>query len=170
MNLELLLNGQPVKLRLERDGENWRANEKAASVLEVEPGVYSVLIEGRSFQARVESGVDGLVVHLGGRRFLAELQDPRRWSRTSGALRREGREHVRAPMPGKVVRLLAAEGQQVQAGQGLLVIEAMKMQNEIKAPRAGRVVSLSVGEGATVTAGQALAVLEQVRTPLESGG
>jgi len=73
-------------------------------------------------------------------------------------------------MPGKVVRLLAAEGQQVQAGQGLLVIEAMKMQNEIKAPRAGRVVSLSVGEGATVTAGQALAVLEQVRTPLESGG
>lgn len=160
MNLDMQVNGQPVKLRLEREGENWRANDKAASALQVEPGVYSVLLEGRSFQARVEMGVDGLIVHLGSRRFLVELYDPRRWSRRSGALRRQGRENVRAPMPGKVVRLLAAEGQQVEAGQGLLVIEAMKMQNEIKAPIAGRLVSLSVGEGATVAAGEVLAVLE----------
>jgi biotin carboxyl carrier protein len=160
MNLDMQVNGQPVKLRLEREGENWRANDKAASVLQVEPGVYSVLLEGRSFQARVEPAVDGLIVRLGSRRFEVELNDPRRWSRCSGALRRQGRENVRAPMPGKVVRLLAAEGQQVEAGQGLLVIEAMKMQNEIKAPTAGRLISLSIGEGATVAAGDVLAVLE----------
>ena len=160
MNLDMQVNGQPVKLRLEREGENWRANDKAASVLQVEPGVYSVLLEGRSFQARVEPAVDGLIVHLGSRRFEVELNDLRRWSRRSGALRRQGRENVRAPMPGKVVRLLAAEGQQVEAGQGLLVIEAMKMQSEIKAPIAGRLISLSIGEGATVAAGEVLAVLE----------
>ena len=65
-----------------------------------------------------------------------------------------------APMPGKIVRLLVAEGQTVEAGQGLLVVEAMKMQNEMKAPKAGHVVSLTAREGATVAAGEVLAAIE----------
>jgi len=67
---------------------------------------------------------------------------------------------VAAPMPGKIVRLLVAEGDSVAAGQGLLVMEAMKMQNEMKAPKAGRVVSLTAREGATVAAGDVLAAIE----------
>jgi len=62
-------------------------------------------------------------------------------------------------MPGKVVRVLVAEGDTVEAGQGLLVVEAMKMQNEIKAPRSGRVVALAAREGATVAAGDPLATI-----------
>jgi biotin carboxyl carrier protein len=63
-------------------------------------------------------------------------------------------------MPGKIVRLLVAEGDSVEAGQGLLVVEAMKMQNEMKAPKAGCVVSLKAHEGATVAAGDVLATIE----------
>ena len=63
-------------------------------------------------------------------------------------------------MPGKIVRLLVVEGDTVESGQGLLVMEAMKMQNEMKAPKAGRVVSISAREGATVAAGDVLAAIE----------
>ena len=63
-------------------------------------------------------------------------------------------------MPGKVVRVLVKPGETVEAGQGLLVVEAMKMQNEMRAPRAGRIVSLPAVEGATVAAGEVLVVIE----------
>jgi biotin carboxyl carrier protein len=62
-------------------------------------------------------------------------------------------------MPGKIVRVLAAVGDMVEAGQGVVVVEAMKMQNEMKAPRAGRVVTLSAREGASVSAGEVLATI-----------
>jgi biotin carboxyl carrier protein len=126
----------------------------------VEPGVYSVLVDGRSYEARVEQSNGCVVVFIDGYRFEVEIQDPRRWSRHTSRPDIEGRLHVTAPMPGKIVRLLVAEGDTVEIGQGLLVVEAMKMQNEMKAPKPGRVVSLSAREGATVTAGEVMAVIE----------
>ncbi len=134
--------------------------QPSASVVEVEPGVYSVLIDGRSYEVRVERNSEGLAVTVAGRRFLAEVLDPRRLAGKPRSFGGEGRQHVTAPMPGKVVRLLVAEGDSVEAGQGLLVVEAMKMQNEMKAPKAGRVAALPVGEGATVGAGELLAAIE----------
>ncbi len=88
------------------------------------------------------------------------MADPRRWNRGRGGSHSEGRQNVAAAMPGKVVRVLVSEGDLVEAGQGLVVVEAMKMQNEMKAPRSGRVVALSIAPGATVRAGQILAVIE----------
>jgi biotin carboxyl carrier protein len=126
----------------------------------VEPGVYSVLFDGRSYEARVEEAEGCLIVFIDGHRFKVEIRDPRRWSRQSARRGVEGRMHVVAPMPGKIVRLLVAEGDTVEAGQGLLVMEAMKMQNEMKASKAGRVVSLTAHEGATVAAGEVLAAIE----------
>jgi biotin carboxyl carrier protein len=126
----------------------------------VEPGVYSVLVDGRSYEARVEESDSCVVVFIDGHRFEVEIRDPRRWSRPSAKLGVEGRLNVTAPMPGKIVRLLVAEGDTVESGQGLLVMEAMKMQNEMKAPKAGRVVSISAREGATVAAGDVLAAIE----------
>ena len=70
-----------------------------------------------------------------------------------------GVQTVTAPMPGKVVRVLARPGDEVAAGQGLLVVEAMKMQNEMKTPRAGKVLSMPAKEGATVAAGEVLATI-----------
>jgi biotin carboxyl carrier protein len=72
----------------------------------------------------------------------------------------EGRQEILAPMPGKVIRVLAAVGDAVEAGQGLLVVEAMKMQNEIRSPKSGKVERLLVKEGQNVNAGEVLAWVE----------
>ncbi len=78
--------------------------------------------------------------------------------RTVGAA--EGRQAVAAPMPGRVIRVLVEAGQAVEAGQGLIVVEAMKMQNEMKSPKAGRVIEVKASDGATVAAGDVLIVIE----------
>lgn len=78
----------------------------------------------------------------------------------SGAGGEKGPRKLIAPMPGKVVRLLVAEKAEVEAGQGLLVVEAMKMQNEIKSPKKGTVQKLVAREGTNVNAGDVLAIVE----------
>ena len=84
--------------------------------------------------------------------------DPRSWrGRRQGALEVEGRQEIVAPMPGKVIRLLVAAGDAVEAGQGLLVVDAMKMLNEIRSPKSGKVERLLAKEGQAVNAGEVLA-------------
>jgi len=151
MKLPLVING----VRREIDPDH-----TAAQIAAVEPGVYSILRDGRSYEARVEQADGRLVVFIDGHRFEIEVGDPRRWSRPAAGKGIEGRLSVAAPMPGKTVRLLVAAGDTVVAGQGLLVVEAMKMQNELKSPKGGRVVALPAREGATVAAGEVLAVIE----------
>ena len=132
--------------------------ERRAHVTMVEPGVYSFLLEGCVYEASLDRAGRNLVVTVAGQRFEVELRDPRSWSRKSVA-GSQGVATLSAPMPGKVVRVLVAAGDEVEAGQGLLVVEAMKMQNEIKAPRSGHVISLMAREGATVAAGEPLATI-----------
>jgi biotin carboxyl carrier protein len=133
--------------------------ERAAQVERPEPGVYSVLLDGRVYEARVEETPTALVVVVKDHRFEIEVRDPRRLRRRGSAAGHAGVLTVSAPMPGKVVRVLAAVGGEVQPGQGLLVVEAMKMQNEIKAPRGGKVLSMPAQQGATVAAGDVLATI-----------
>jgi biotin carboxyl carrier protein len=132
--------------------------EQRADVQLPEPGVYSVLMDGRSYEARVEEAANALVVVIDGRRFEIGVRDPRRFARKSGGAT-DAVQTVAAPMPGKIVRVLAAVGDEVTAGQGLLVVEAMKMQNEMKAPRPGKVLSMAARAGATVSAGEILATI-----------
>jgi biotin carboxyl carrier protein len=134
--------------------------ERSAQIENPEPGVYSVLMDGRSYEAYVEETTGGLEVSINGFRFEIEARDPRRWSRKSTGRGGHGVQSIASPMPGKVVRVLVATGDQVEAGQGMVVVEAMKMQNEIKASRAGKVLLVAVQEGATVTAGEVLATIE----------
>ena len=130
-----------------------------ADAAKISPGVYSVLLNGRSLDLTVEETTDGLLVRLNGREFNTQIADPRAWRRgRSGSIELAGRQQVAAPMPGKIVRVLAAMGQQVESGQGLLVIEAMKMQNEIRSPKSGTLEKI-VREGQTVNAGEILAVV-----------
>jgi biotin carboxyl carrier protein len=140
----ILINGKPV--------EGIPQN----TVVEVEPGVYSILVDGTSHEVRVETGQ----VSVGNRCFDFEIDDPRQWKRSGGAAGAQSRAAMVAPMPGKVVRILVAVGDDVEAGQGILVVEAMKMQNEMKAPRAGRVASISVAGNDSVVAGAVLAVID----------
>jgi biotin carboxyl carrier protein len=130
-----------------------------ADAVVISPGVYSVLIGGQSFEVTIEKSGKGWLLRTSGREFQLEIADPRSWRRGRGAsIELEGRQEVTAPMPGKVVRVLAAPGQAVEAGQGLLVIEAMKMQNEIRSPKSGTIERLA-REGQTVNAGEILAVV-----------
>jgi biotin carboxyl carrier protein len=136
------------------------AAERAANVEIPEPCVYSVLLDGRIYDARVEETAAGtLLIVIDGYRFEMEVRDPRRWSRKDATRGADGVQTVAAPMPGKVVRVLVSPGDEVKAGQGLLVVEAMKMQNEMKAARAGRILSVTAKEGATVAAGEVLATI-----------
>jgi biotin carboxyl carrier protein len=118
-----------------------------------------VLMEGRSYEARVEETPNCLVVVIDGFRFEVDVRDPRRLARRHDGRGAEGVQSISAPMPGKVVRVLVALGDAVEAGQGIVVVEAMKMQNEMKARNPGTVLTLSAREGATVAAGDILATV-----------
>ena len=170
MKLSLTINGAETSIDILAPAPQCRfriADKPArdASIAAPEPCVYSILMDGRSYEARVEETPSGLVVVLDGYRFEIEVRDPRRWTRQSGATGAHGIQHLSAPMPGKVVRVLVAAGETVEAGQGLVVVEAMKMQNEIKAPRAGRILSVPASEGATVIAGEVLATIDSEPRP-----
>ncbi len=160
MKREVLINGKKRIVELVRAGDRWACRMDGepldADVAEISPGVYSILLGGRSFEARVERRGPVLEIELDARRMTAEVLDPRR-RRGHGDLEREGRQEVQAPMPGKVVRLLVAQGDSVEAGQGILVLEAMKMQNEVRSPKSGKVESLRVRQGQPVNAGDILA-------------
>ena len=129
----------------------------AANVRMLQPGVMSLIIEGRQYRCVL----DGDGVLIGGRRFAFEVNDPRslqgRRCAGGGAA---GPRAVKAPMPGRVVRVLVAVGDEVAEQQGVIVIEAMKMQNELKSPKAGKVVRVTVAVGDTVGAGDVLVVVE----------
>lgn len=117
------------------------------------------MIRGRSIEVHVEARGQALWITSGGREFIATVTDPRRYRKGAGSILAEGRQQVTAPMPGKVIRVLVKAGDQVAAGQGIVVVEAMKMQNEVKSPKAGTVEKLLVAEGQPVNAGDALAVV-----------
>ena len=164
MKLEIELDGKTRTVELTRIGERTQCildgRPVEADVVEVSPAVYSILIDGQSFEARVESAAAGLRVIVGGHEYAAAIRDPRQWRRHRGAaVEAEGRQQAIAPMPGKVVRVLVKAGDAVEAGQGLVVIEAMKMQNEVRSPKRGTIERLLVSEGQTINAGEVLAIV-----------
>ncbi|MBS1820959.1 MAG: acetyl-CoA carboxylase biotin carboxyl carrier protein subunit [Acidobacteria bacterium] len=122
-----------------------------------ERGVLSLLVEGRQYRAVL----DGDAVVIAGQRYEFSIEDPRslRGGRGAGD-GAAGPRTVKAPMPGRVVRVLASVGDEVAEHQGVVVIEAMKMQNELKSPKAGRVVKIAVAVDDTVGSGDALVVIE----------
>jgi len=150
---------------LERDGSVWRASidgrPLAIDVAEISPYCIAILLDGQSFEISVAPSPDGkLKLQTHAQEFIAEVVDPRAWSsRQHGGGEAEGRQQIVAPMPGKIVRVLVQAGDHVEAGQGLLVVEAMKMQNEIRSPKSGTVERVLVSEGQPVNAGEILCVI-----------
>jgi biotin carboxyl carrier protein len=152
-------------VELERDGAAWRVvldgRPVTADVAEIAPHTLSILLDGYSFEICVTPSLDGkLKLQAGGQEFIAEVMDPRAWSgRRHGSVEAEGRQQIVAPMPGKVVRVLVKAGDHVETAQGLFVVEAMKMQNEIRSPKSGTVERVLVKEGQAVNAGEVLCVV-----------
>lgn len=164
MKLKIELAGRTRTLEIAHVGSRLTATLDGQAVeadaVEVGPGIYSLLIAGSSFEAQVEPTAAGLTVAIAGSRVPVRVVDRRQWQgRRGGSVEAEGRQQIVAPMPGKVVRLLAQQGEKVDAGQGILVVEAMKMQNEIRSPKTGTVERLLVTEGKAVNAGEVVAVV-----------
>jgi biotin carboxyl carrier protein len=152
-------------IELEREAAGWQVTLDGRPVtvdaVEIAANTLSILLEGESFEINVTPSPDGkLKLQTGVHEFTAEVIDPRAWhGRRHGHVEAEGRQQIVAPMPGKVVRLLVREGDRVEAGQGLLVVEAMKMQNEIRSPKSGAVERVLAKEGQPVNAGDVLCVV-----------
>jgi biotin carboxyl carrier protein len=142
--------------------ETWTIDGRgvAADAVEIAPGVYSLVIAGQSIEVRVEKFASKLRVTVADKEYEMVVRDPREWKRSGGgAAEAEGRAQIMAPMPGKVIRLLVSAGDAVEAGQGIVVVEAMKMQNEIRTRKSGKVEKLAVAEGQTVNAGDLVAII-----------
>jgi biotin carboxyl carrier protein len=164
MGRNISVNCYRCSLLLEASGNNWHYEAEgdingqgALSVAEGGAGVWSVLLNGRSFEIRSLGSANYLV---NGNLYNVQIEDPRDRPARSAAALHEGRHVLSSPMPGRVVKLLVVEGQAVEAGQGVVVVEAMKMQNEMKAARSGIVTALPVREGVAVAGGETLAVIE----------
>lgn len=127
--------------------------------VKVEPGVWSLLDGSVHMEARVTRQGDSYMVNVRGRRIAIRIEDPREWSGSGTGKADSGIAKILSPMPGKVVRVLVAQGDSVEKGQGLVVVEAMKMQNEMKSPLAGTVQQVQAQVGATVKANQMLVIV-----------
>jgi len=162
---EVHISGKMRDVKFARGASGWRVTldgrPVTADVVEIAPNTLSILLDGQSHEIRVTPSPDGrLKLQTSTREFTAEVIDPRAWrDRRHSLTEAEGRQQIVAPMPGKVVRLLVKVGDKVEAGQGLLVVEAMKMQNEIRSPKGGAVERVLAKEGQTVNAGEILAIV-----------
>lgn len=164
MKLRVEVNGESFLLEVGPNGAYSLRGEAeqsgSASVEQVMPGVFSVLLNHRSVEVHVAPHPQGLEVSTGLHRYFIALADPRDKASNAKKGGAEGPVEIRAQMPGKIIKLLAAEGSAVTAGQGLIVVEAMKMQNEVKSPKDGTLTRIHVVEGGTVGAGDRLVVVE----------
>ena len=161
MKLDVLIGTRKHTVEIAGPGPlSTAVDGKPLDAVQLAPGVYSILADGQSIEVRVEQRGMHLRIYAAGRELSARVVDPRQWrGRPGGGLEAEGRQEILAPMPGKVVRLLVQSGDQIEAGQGIMVVEAMKMQNEIRSPKSGKIERLLVTESQTVNAGEVLAVI-----------
>jgi biotin carboxyl carrier protein len=164
MKYEAEIDGRQMTVELDdRDGRVTARIDQRVYELEVlkpEPSVYLIFNGERVFEASVSSTEPNMLqVAIGNRRFRASIID-RKHRQASAEHSDEGLRQLIAPMPGKVVALLLKPGDEVKTGEGVVVVEAMKMQNVVKSSKAGRIVEVRVSEGDTVNAGQVLAVVE----------
>lgn len=146
------VGGKPVTALFAVDGKKIEADART-----LHAGALSLIVEGRQYFCVL----DGDEVLIDGHRFSFSVADPRSLTGQKGeAAGAGGSRVVKAPMPGRVVRVLVEAGDDVEEHQGLVVIEAMKMQNELKSPKRGRVVKITATAGTTVSAGDVLAIVE----------
>jgi len=165
MIYEVTIAEKVYRVELVRTEQEWKCKldgrELPLDVVYAQDGMLSLLLQGKSYEVKQETVAAETNVVVGQERFSASVRDPRSFrSRRRLGASEQGVMKIKAPMPGKVVRILAPAGSQVEMGQSVLVIEAMKMQNELKAPKTGVVKKINVEEGAAVDAGQALAEVE----------
>jgi biotin carboxyl carrier protein len=166
MTYDVVVDGKTHQLELTQGENTWHCKIDGQQI-DVDAtltarDVLSVLVGGKAYEIKRERSLQGEVhMIIGSARYAVDVQDPRSLRTRRGVAGVEaGPQKVKAPMPGKVVRIMVQEKDEVRAGQGIVVMEAMKMQNEMKSPKDGRVQRILTAEGSAVNAGDTLAVIE----------
>jgi biotin carboxyl carrier protein len=164
MIYDVTIDGKSHRLELNRVEDGWSCrldgHEIPVDAILARADVLSLRIGNRAFEVKCERV--GFETHfwVGTERFPVEVRDPRSLRGHVRAADPRGPRKLTAPMPGRVVRILAAQGSEVEAGAGVLVVEAMKMQNEVKSPKKGTIQKILVSAGMAVNAGDVLAIVE----------
>jgi biotin carboxyl carrier protein len=161
-----IIEGEQVPISIDRDKEGNTTviigdRKCVVDARWTQTDLLSIIIDGRSYQVDIHTDKDAHEVLIEGEHFEFELFDERKaLLKKSAAIGVEGVQEINSSMPGKIIKILVAEGEEVEQGQGLVVVEAMKMENEIKSPKAGVVKKVGVKEGEAVEAGALLVVVE----------
>jgi biotin carboxyl carrier protein len=164
MLYDITIDGKKYRLDLNRADGRWscrlEGREFEIDAILTRPDVLSLRIGDRAYEVKSERVSNDLHLWIGSTCFAVEVRDPRSLRGRTRAGDDHGPRKITAPMPGKVVRLLVHEGDEVEPGSGVAVVEAMKMQNEIKSPKKGTIQKILVSKGAAVNAGDVLAIVE----------
>ena len=164
MLYDITIDGKKYRLDLNRADGRWSCRldgrEFEIDPILTRPDMLSLRIGDLAYEVKSERVANELHLWVGSTCFAVEVRDPRSLRGRTRAGDDHGPRKITAPMPGKVVRLLVREGDEVEPGQGVVVVEAMKMQNEIKSPKKGSIQKILVSEGAAVNAGDVLAIVE----------
>ncbi len=166
MTYDVVVDGKTHQVELMRGEKTWLCTidgqEIEVDAVLTARDVLSLLVGGKAYEIKRERSLQGeLHMVIGSARYAVDVQDPRSL-RTRRALAgaETGPQRLKAPMPGKIVRVMVKEKDEVEAGQSILVMEAMKMQNEMKSPKNGKVQKILTAEGSTVNAGDTLAIID----------
>jgi len=164
MTYDISIDGKNYRLDLNREDSRWSCrldgNEVEVDAVLARPDLLSLRIGNKAYEVKCERVAGERHLWVGSARFAAEVRDPRSLRGRVRAVDDYGPKKLTAPMPGKIVRVLVSQGDEVEAGAGVLVVEAMKMQNEIKSPKKGTIQKILVSGGAAVNAGDVLAIVE----------
>src|ERR1700676_2323574 len=164
MLYDVTIDGKLYRLDLNRADGRWSCRldgrEVEVDAVLVRPEVLSLRVGNQAYEVKCERVAGEMQVWVGSACFAAEVRDPRSLRGRVRQVDDHGPKKLTAPMPGKIVRVLVKQGDEVEAGSGVLVMEAMKMQNEIKSPKKGTIQKILVSEGAAVNAGDVLAIVE----------
>lgn len=164
MTYDIAIDGKHYRLELQQADGCWTCRldgrEVEVDAVLARRDVLSLRIGNKAYEVKCERVGNDTHLWVGSMRYAAEVRDPRSLRGRSRAADEHGPKKLTAPMPGKVVRIMVAQGAEVEAGAGVLVVEAMKMQNEVKSPKKGTIQKIQVQEGAAVNAGDVLAIVE----------
>jgi biotin carboxyl carrier protein len=166
MKWDVQIGDRTRQVELRRDGKGYAVaiDGRRYRIDAARPGPYvsSLLVGSDSYDLGVTARGERYTVDVRGRRFHFDLFDPStRWAGSgSPGAGADGPREINAVMPGRVVAVLVKEGDEVEAGQGLAILEAMKMENEVESPRAGEVTAVHVKPGQVVEAGEKIATVE----------
>lgn len=164
MTYDVIIDDKSHRLELGRTENDWSCRldgrEIPVDAVLARPDVLSLRVGDRAFEVKCERVGSETHFWVGSERFAVEVRDPRSLSGRVRTADDRGPKKLTAPMPGKVIRILTAQGESIDAGAGILVVEAMKMQNEVKSPKKGTIQKILVNVGAAVNAGDVLAIVE----------